>query len=165
MGPGQDKGQSCQPQKRSTLLTVCPYILGIAISPLTVAMFEGACYTTPVIGALLADSCWGRYKTIMVFSCIYLLGIIVLTLSSVIPDAEEDAETADPLQYGVLLGALAIISLGTGGIKPNVSAFGADQFNEADPQDRKEKERFFNWFYLAINVGSLIACTLIVYIQ
>ncbi len=41
--------------------------------------------------------------------------------------------------------AQAVISLGTGGIKPNVSAFGADQFNEADPQDRKEKESFFNW--------------------
>lgn len=33
------------------------------------------------------------------------------------------------------------------------------------PQDRREKESFFNWFYLAINVGSLIACTVIVYIQ
>lgn len=54
---------------------------------------------------------------------------------------------------------------GTGGIKPNVSAFGADQFNEADPRDRREKESFFNWFYLAVNVGSLIASIVIVYIQ
>ena len=52
-----------------------------------------------------------------------------------------------------------------GGIKPNVSSFGADQFNDADPQDRREKESFFNYFYLAINVGSLIAVTVIVYIQ
>lgn len=39
---------------------------------LQVAIFEGTCYTTPIIGALLADSMWGRYKTIMVFSIIYL---------------------------------------------------------------------------------------------
>ena len=32
-------------------------------------------------------------------------------------------------------------------------------------QDRREKESFFNWFYLAINVGSFIACTVIVFIQ
>lgn len=32
-------------------------------------------------------------------------------------------------------------------------------------QDKREKESFFNWFYLAINIGSLIACTAIVYIQ
>jgi dipeptide/tripeptide permease len=36
-------------------------------------VFEGACYTTPVLGAVLADSLWGRYKTILVFSLIYLL--------------------------------------------------------------------------------------------
>lgn len=35
-------------------------------------MFEGSCYTTPIIGALLADSVWGRYKTIIVFSLVYL---------------------------------------------------------------------------------------------
>jgi len=40
---------------------------------LQVALFEGVCYTTPIIGALLADSLWGRYKTIFVFSTIYLL--------------------------------------------------------------------------------------------
>lgn len=49
------------------------------------------------------------------------------------------------LQFGVLFGSLAIISLGTGGIKPNVSAFGADQFDESDPQDQREKQSFFNW--------------------
>lgn len=49
-----------------------------------------------------------------------------------------------------------MIALGTGGIKPNVSAFGADQFDEKDPQDKKEKESFFNWFYLAINIGRCV---------
>lgn len=38
-----------------------------------VAVFEGACYTTPLIGAVFADSMWGRYKTILVFSMIYLV--------------------------------------------------------------------------------------------
>ena len=38
-----------------------------------VAVFEGACYTTPLLGAVFADSLWGRYKTILVFSMIYLV--------------------------------------------------------------------------------------------
>ena len=64
------------------------------------------------------------------------------------------------------LGSLSFLTiLPIGGIKPNVSSFGADQFNDADPQDRREKESFFNYFYLALNIGSLIACTVIVYIQ
>ena len=52
-----------------------------------------------------------------------------------------------------------------GGIKPNVSAFGADQFDESDPDDKAEKQSFFNYFYLAINIGSLVACTAIVWVQ
>lgn len=51
---------------------------------LQVSVFEGTCYMTPLIGAYLADSKWGRYKTILVFSTIYLVvstlgGILVST--------------------------------------------------------------------------------------
>lgn len=68
-------------------------------------------------------------------------------------------------QQAILYGALYIIAIGTGGIKPCVSAFGADQFDDADPQDRKEKESFWNSFYLVINIGSLFAVTVVVYVQ
>jgi dipeptide/tripeptide permease len=133
---------------------------------LQVMVFEGTCYITPLLGAYLADSHWGRYKTILVFSTIYLLGMICLTTTSWLPGLTPGpTEDASGLQCAVLMGALAVIALGTGGIKPNVSAFGADQFDENDPQDKREKESFFNWFYLAINVGSLIACTVVVYVQ
>ena len=36
-------------------------------------VFEGTCYLTPLLGAWLADSLWGRYKTILVFSLIYMI--------------------------------------------------------------------------------------------
>jgi dipeptide/tripeptide permease len=116
---------------------------------------------------VLADSLWGRYKTILFFSIIYLVGIFALTLSSWPPVGAIPPPDEDPTIYSYLwlCGALSIIALGTGGIKPNVSAFGADQFNLKDPRDVREKESFFNYFYLAVNVGSLIACTFIVYIQ
>lgn len=32
-------------------------------------------------------------------------------------------------------------------------------------QDRKEKDSFFNWFYFAINLGSFLAVTTLVYVQ
>lgn len=44
-----------------------------ATAAIQVSIFEGTCYITPLIGAYLADSLWGRYKTILVFSSIYFL--------------------------------------------------------------------------------------------
>lgn len=61
--------------------------------------------------------------------------------------------------------ALYLIALGTGGIKPCVSSFGADQFDDSDPIEKKRKSSFFNWFYFSINIGALIASSVLVYIQ
>ena len=54
-----------------------------------------------------------------------------------------------------------IIGLGMGGIKPCVSSFGADQFHAGEV---KERASFFNYFYGAINIGSLGGTIGIVYI-
>ena len=41
------------------------------------------CYTTPLIGALLADSILGKFKTILYLSIVYAIGQIVLTVGSI----------------------------------------------------------------------------------
>ena len=56
-----------------------------------------------------------------------------------------------------LLG-LALIAIGTGGIKPCVSAFGGDQFKL--PEQERQLQTFFSVFYFAINAGSLISTAL-----
>lgn len=61
--------------------------------------------------------------------------------------------------------AIYLIALGTGGIKPCVSSFGADQFDENDALEKKKKSSFFNWFYLSINVGALLAASVLVWLQ
>lgn len=49
------------------------------------------------------------------------------------------------LSVGLFFAAIYAIAVGTGGIKPNVSTMGADQFDDRYSKDRKEKESFFNW--------------------
>lgn len=61
--------------------------------------------------------------------------------------------------------ALYLIALGTGGIKPCVSSFGADQFDDSDESEKKSKTSFFNWFYFSINIGAMIAASVLVWIQ
>ncbi|KAJ6894304.1 hypothetical protein NC652_028158 [Populus alba x Populus x berolinensis] len=94
-----------------------------------------------------------------------------LTLSATIP-VLKPAECigslcppATPVQYGVFFFGLYLIAFGTGGIKPCVSSFGADQFDATDPKERVKKGSFFNWFYFSINIGCLVSSSLMVYIQ
>lgn len=54
---------------------------------------------------------------------------------------------------GAIIGMLTI-AIGTGGIKPCVSAFGADQFPKSMA---KAQEAFFSLFYVAINAGALLS--------
>ncbi|GMP92698.1 hypothetical protein CsSME_00042810 [Camellia sinensis var. sinensis] len=136
-----------------------------------VSNWTGTAYLTPLIGAVLADVCWGRYWTIAVFSAIYFLGMCILTLTATVP-ALKPAECVDslcppatPAQYLLFYLGLYLIALGTGGIKPCVSSFGADQFDDTDPKERAKKGSFFNWFYFSINLGALASTILIVWIQ
>ncbi|XP_046443391.1 peptide transporter family 1-like isoform X5 [Daphnia pulex] len=109
-------------------------------------LFSMLCYFTPVFGAILADTYLGKFRTILYLSCLYACGNVLLSVAS-IPNTLPQKEFS-------LLG-LFIIALGTGGIKPCVSAFGGEQF--VRPQQDKQLEQFFSVFYFAINAGSLIS--------
>ena len=58
--------------------------------------------------------------------------------------------------------SLILIAVGTGGIKANISPMGADQIQN---EGREMVQKFFNWFYWFIQVGSLLAFTVVVYVQ
>ncbi|KAI3453231.1 hypothetical protein Pfo_009894 [Paulownia fortunei] len=136
-----------------------------------VTTWQGTCYLTPLIGAVLADAYWGRYWTIAAFSTLYFIGMCTLTLSATIPSfkppecVDSVCPSATPAQYAVFFFGLYLIALGTGGIKPCVSSFGADQFDDTDSVERVKKGSFFNWFYFSINIGALVSSSIIVWIQ
>ncbi|KAM9192483.1 solute carrier family 15 member 1 [Dugong dugon] len=119
--------------------------------------FVALCYLTPILGALIADSWLGKFKTIMALSIVYTIGQAVISVSSIndITDYDHDG-TPNSISVHVALSmiGLALIALGTGGIKPCVSAFGGDQFEEGQ---EKQRNRFFSIFYLSINAGSLLS--------
>lgn len=61
--------------------------------------------------------------------------------------------------------AIYLISIGTGGHKPALESFGADQFDEENPKERKQKMSYFNWWNFGLCSGLLIGVTVIVYLQ
>ena len=102
-------------------------------------LFVAAVYLTPLLGGLLADLVWGKYRTIIWLSIVYCLGHLALAL--------------DDTRIGLGVG-LGLIALGAGGIKPCVSAHVGDQFGRSNAHFLP---RIFSWFYFAINFGSAIS--------
>lgn len=121
-----------------------------------------------MFGGWLADTHLGRFNTIYGSALLYVVGTILLAAVSVGNEMLEswfdDKSFAHDrnirrVYFGI---SLVLISFGTGGIKANVSPFGADQVQKDGP---RAIQAFFNWFYWFINIGSLIAFTLIVWVQ
>jgi peptide/histidine transporter 3/4 len=138
-----------------------------AAAAATVQSWSGACYATALIGAVVADSALGRFRTILLFSSIYVVGLLILSCCAGLVPAwsPADGEAPSRLQVTLLFVGLYTVALATGGIKPNVSAFGADQFDSSNPTHVRQKVSFFSWFYMSVNVGSLLASSAVVYIQ
>lgn len=128
-----------------------------------------------VIGGMIADQYLGKINTILAFSAIYMVGLIILTATSA-PAAIENGAA-----FPGFVVAIVIIGLGTGGIKANVSPLVAEQYNVQKPYVRVQPrtnwlgrkqgdevervivtpqatyQKLFNMFYWGINVGSLSA--------
>ncbi|KAL6619244.1 hypothetical protein ACP70R_034383 [Stipagrostis hirtigluma subsp. patula] len=146
----------------------------------TLTNFSGTSSLTPILGALAADSFAGRFWTIIAGSVFYQIGMIGLVVSALIrslrpPPCTPPAtpcQRASGLQLAVLYLSLLCTSLGSGGIRPCVVAFGADQFEHQKQPGGAEaaavaerKRRYFNLYFFTMGFAVLLALTVVVYIQ
>ncbi|ONK62463.1 uncharacterized protein A4U43_C07F4120, partial [Asparagus officinalis] len=132
--------------------------------------WSGSVWITPILGAYLADSYLGRFWTFTVSSLIYVMGMVLLTMAvsikSLRPTCTDGlCENAQRSQIAFFYTALYIMAVGSGGTKPNISTFGADQFDDFDPNEKRLKASFFNWWMFGSFLGALIATIGLVYIQ
>uniref|UniRef100_A0A0D9XH90 Major facilitator superfamily (MFS) profile domain-containing protein n=1 Tax=Leersia perrieri TaxID=77586 RepID=A0A0D9XH90_9ORYZ len=127
--------------------------------------WSGACYLTPLFGAFLADTYWGKYRTVLTFLPLYILGLLTLMLSTSLPTSMTSSEAGHQLHSIAVYLGLYLVAFGNGGVKPCTSAFGADQFDGGDTAELRSKGSFFNWYTFMINSGSLLASTVLVWMQ
>ncbi|KAL4576085.1 hypothetical protein LXL04_012173 [Taraxacum kok-saghyz] len=155
--------------------------------------WSGAVWMTPIFGAYIADSYLGRFWTFTLSSLIYVLGMVLLTLAvsikflkpTCINGVCNKATTSQTAffysaLYIIAIGAARVIFygysaslgskihecvIGVGGTKPNISTFGADQFDDFNPSEKRLKVSFFNWWMFSSFTGALVATLGLVYIQ
>ena len=111
-------------------------------------LFIFANYFTPLLGGWLSDKLWGRYNTILYVSLVYCLGNLMLAIG--VGSA-----------WGLYVG-LGLIALGSGGIKPCVSAFCGDQFK---PEQSAMLQKAYGLFYWSINFGSFFSFLVIPWLK
>ncbi len=108
--------------------------------------FTAFVYFTPFFGALLADAFFGKYRVIVYLSLVYCLGHAALAFMG----------SAGSTETWFLAG-LWLIIVGSGGIKPCVSAHVGDQFGA---KNSHLLPKIFNWFYWSINLGAFLSTLL-----
>uniref|UniRef100_A0A0D3EQ40 Major facilitator superfamily (MFS) profile domain-containing protein n=1 Tax=Oryza barthii TaxID=65489 RepID=A0A0D3EQ40_9ORYZ len=128
--------------------------------------FMGTSFLLCLLGGFLADSFLGRYLTIAVFALVQSIGTALLAASTLVTHLRPPpGEQPTPVQMAVLYVCLYLIALGTGGLKSSVSGFGTDQFDDRDGRERAAMGLFFNRFFFFISLGTLLAVTVLVYVQ
>jgi len=100
--------------------------------------FKSITYLFPICGAIIADMWLGKFRTIILFSLIYCVGLLALTV--------------DQSRVGLYI-CMVGVAIGSGFIKPCMSANVGDQFGK---QNQHLMAKVYNWFYFAINIGAFI---------
>ena len=111
-----------------------------------VHLFNSAVYFFPIFGALLSDILIGKYRTILILSVVYCLGHAALAVMGY---------QGVPMHW--MVAGLVLIAVGSGGIKPCVSAHVGDQFGKTNSH---LLTKVFGWFYFSINMGAFISTLL-----
>ncbi|XP_057870102.2 protein NRT1/ PTR FAMILY 7.2 isoform X2 [Cryptomeria japonica] len=138
-----------------------------------VSKWTGTVYMFSLVGAFLSDAYLGRHMTCVLFLVIFVLGIAMLALSAHFflinpPGCGKvgfNCQHTLPWENGIFYLSIYMVALGSGGYQPSIATFGADQFDEEDTIESASKVSFFSWFYLALNLGSLISNTVLDYLE
>ncbi|MEK7705994.1 MAG: hypothetical protein AAB426_13615 [Myxococcota bacterium] len=117
-----------------------------------VHLFIAGVYAFPLVGAILSDRLLGKYNVIFWVSLVYVAGNAVMAFAGKLGMLGNigGAEVA-------VYGGLALIAIGSGGIKPCVSANVGDQFTKANSH---LVTKIFQIFYFIINFGSFFSTLL-----
>ncbi|XP_002970257.2 protein NRT1/ PTR FAMILY 4.3 [Selaginella moellendorffii] len=139
-----------------------------------VTNFMGTSFLLTLLGGFLSDVCLSKFWTISTGAAIASVGFTFLTLSSSIPALRPppcpllspECQEASATGKLVLFLGLYLVAIGSGAVKSNLAALGADQFDStANSKEKREISTYFNCAFVAFCLGAIVAVTALVYVQ
>ncbi|RID51753.1 hypothetical protein BRARA_H02396 [Brassica rapa] len=139
-----------------------------------VNIYGGTSNFGTIVAAFLCDSYFGRYKTLSFAMLACFLGSVAMDLTAVINQlhpakcAKEIGSVCKGPSIGQIMflaGAMVLLVIGAGGIRPCNLPFGADQFDPKTKEGKRGIESFFNWYFFTFTFAQMVSLTLIVYVQ
>jgi POT family proton-dependent oligopeptide transporter len=112
----------------------------------TFAVFSALAYLTPMIGGYIGDQLLGFRRSLLLGGVLLACGYVLLAL---------------PLSRDYFYLGLCCICVGNGLFKPNTTSLLGKVYGNNDPR----LESGFTLFYMAINIGSLLAMLSVGYVQ
>nr|XP_017249462.1 PREDICTED: protein NRT1/ PTR FAMILY 4.5-like [Daucus carota subsp. sativus] len=137
----------------------------------TLTNFMGSTFLLSVIGGFISDTFISRFHTCIIFGALEVMGLALITIQARFDKLHPDpcsVQESSCLKGGISVmfyGSLALLALGSGGVRGALPALGADQFDVNDPKSAKALATYFNYLILATSAGACIGVTFVVYLS
>jgi POT family proton-dependent oligopeptide transporter len=118
-----------------------------------IGAYGGLVYAVPVIGGLVADRWLGMRKAVVLGGVLLCLGHFGMAFEGADARVVNGVVVRDAGALQVFYLSLALIIMGVGFLKPNISTIVGKLYPEDDPR----RDSGFTLFYAGINVGGLFA--------
>ncbi len=118
-----------------------------------IGAYGGLVYAVPVIGGMVADRWLGMRKAVVLGGVLLCLGHFGMAFEGADARVVDGVVVRDAGALQVFYLSLALIIMGVGFLKPNISTIVGKLYAEDDPR----RDSGFTLFYAGINVGGLFA--------
>src|SRR5690606_20989992 len=122
--------------------------------------YAGLAYALPLVGGMLADRFLGMRKAVVFGGLLLVLGQLGMAYTGDPAVGVQGQAELDELAIQVMYMSLALIGVGVGFLKPNISTIVGKLYRGDDPR----RDSGFTIFYMGINIGALMSALIVGYI-
>jgi POT family proton-dependent oligopeptide transporter len=127
---------------------------------LLLGTYAGLAYALPLLGGLLADRYLGMRKAVVYGGALLVLGQLGMAYTGDSASGLQGVADQDAFAVQVMYASLALIGVGVGFLKPNISTIVGRLYPDNDPR----RDSGFTIFYMGINVGAFLSSLIVAYI-